>query len=111
MGTGAVILIEMGMEVLNPIQVTALGMDAAMLKRKYGYRIAFRGGIDQRQVPPCGTPDDVEREVRQRLSDLGPGGGYVLAPTHDIQADTPLRNVLTLFEAAKRWGRYPLWGP
>jgi uroporphyrinogen decarboxylase len=101
-------LIEMGMEVLNPIQVTARGMDSAMLKRKYGRRIAFCGGVDQRHVLPYGTPGDVEREVRQRLSDLGPGGGYVLAPTHDIQADTPASNVLALFEAAKQWGRYPL---
>ena len=100
-------LIEMGMEVLNPIQVTARGMDSAMLKKKYGRRIAFCGGIDQRQILPYGTPDEVEREVRQRLSDLGPGGGYVLAPTHDIQADTPVENVLALFEAAKHWGLYP----
>jgi uroporphyrinogen decarboxylase len=101
-------LIEMGVEVLNPIQVTAKGMDAAWLKRTYGHRLAFCGGVDQRQVLPHGTPDDVELEVRCRISDLGPGGGYLLAPTHDIQSDTPLENVLAVFEAAKRWGNYPL---
>jgi len=101
-------LVEIGMEVLNLIQVTARGMDPAALKRQYGHRIAFLGGVDQRQVLPLGTPGDVEQEVRRRLSEMGLGGGYVLAPTHDIQADTPVENVLALFEAAKRWGRYPL---
>jgi len=101
-------LIEMGVQVLNPIQVTARGMDPAALKARYGDRLAFCGGIDQRQVLPHGTPADVEREVRQRISELGPGGGYLAAPTHDIQADTPVENVLALFEACRRWGRYPV---
>jgi uroporphyrinogen decarboxylase len=101
-------LIEMGMQVLNPIQVTAQGMDPAALKARYGGQIAFCGGIDQREVLPRGTPEAVEQEVRRRIRQLGPGGGYVLAPTHDIQADTPVENVLAVFEAARRWGRYPV---
>ena len=101
-------LIEMGVQVLNPIQVTAKGMDAAWLKRTYGHRLAFCGGVDQREVLPHGTPGDVEEEVRRRIAELGPGGGYVLAPTHDIQSDTPVENVLAVIEAAQRWGRYPL---
>jgi uroporphyrinogen decarboxylase len=101
-------LIEMGVQVLNPIQVTARGMDPAVLKARYGDRLAFCGGIDQRQVLPHGTPADVEREVRRRIGELGPGGGYLAAPTHDIQADTPVGNVLALFEACRRWGRYPV---
>jgi uroporphyrinogen decarboxylase len=101
-------LIEMGMQVLNPIQVTAQGMDGGWLKRTYGDRLAFCGGVDQRQVLPHGTPDEVAQEVRQRISELGPGGGYLLAPTHDVQADTPVENVLAVFEAANHWGRYPL---
>jgi len=101
-------LAEMGVQVLNPIQVTAQGMDAAWLKRAYGDRLAFCGGVDQRQVLPHGSPSEVEQEVQRRIAELGPGGGYLLAPTHDIQADTPVENVLAVFEAAKRWGRYPL---
>jgi uroporphyrinogen decarboxylase len=101
-------LIEMGVQILNPIQVTARGMDAAWLKRTYGHRLAFCGGVDQREVLPHGTPEEVEQEVRRRITELGTGGGYVLAPTHDIQSDTPVENVLTVFEAARRWGRYPL---
>jgi len=101
-------LIEIGVQVLNPIQVTARGMDANWLKRTYGHRLAFCGGVDQRQVLPHGTPADVEQEVRRRIRELGAGGGYVLAPTHDIQADTPVENVLAVFEAARRWGVSPL---
>jgi uroporphyrinogen decarboxylase len=99
-------LIEMGVQILNPIQVTARGMDAAWLKRTYGHRLAFCGGVDQREVLPHGTPGDVAQEVRRRIGELGPGGGYVLAPTHDIQADTPVENVLAVFQAARRWGVY-----
>jgi uroporphyrinogen decarboxylase len=101
-------LIEMGVDVLNPIQVTAKGMDAAWLKRTYGQRLAFCGGVDQREVLPHGSTGDVEEEVRRRIGELGPGGGYLLAPTHDIQSDTPVENVLAVFEAARRWGAYPL---
>jgi uroporphyrinogen decarboxylase len=101
-------LAGMGVEVLNPIQVTARGMDPGALKRQYGDRLAFLGGVDQREVLPRGTPRDVEAEVRRRIGELGVEGGYVLAPTHDIQADTPVVNVLAVFEACRRWGAYPL---
>ena len=104
-------LIEVGVQVLNPIQVTARGMDAGLLKRAYGKRLAFCGGVDQRQVLPHGTPADVEQEVRRRIGELGSGGGYLLAPTHDVQADTPVENVLAVFESARRWGAYPLKVP
>jgi uroporphyrinogen decarboxylase len=83
-------------------------MDPGALKRQYGDRLAFLGGVDQREVLPRGTPRDVEAEVRRRIGELGVEGGYVLAPTHDIQADTPVVNVLAVFEACRRWGAYPL---
>jgi uroporphyrinogen decarboxylase len=98
----------MGVEVLNPVQVTARGMDPAALKAEYGGRLAFCGAIDQREVLPHGRPADVEREVRRRIGQLGSGGGYLAAPTHDVQADTPVENVLAVFEACRRWGTYPL---
>jgi uroporphyrinogen decarboxylase len=101
-------LIEMGVQVLNPIQVTARGMDAVWLKNTYGQRLAFCGAVDQREVLTRGAPGDVEEEVRRRIGELGAGGGYLLAPTHDIQSDTPVENVLAVFEAARRWGTYPL---
>lgn len=101
-------LIEIGMDVLNPIQVTAHGMDPAVLKTEYGQRLAFCGAVDQRHVLPEGTAEDVEAEVRRRILELGHGGGYVVAPTHDIQADTSVENVLQVFRATKKWGTYPL---
>ena len=101
-------LIEIGVDVLNPIQVTAKGMDPARLKSMYGDQLAFLGAIDQRHVLPQGSSGDVEVEVRRRIWELGLGGGYAVAPTHDIQADTPIENVLALFSAVKRWGAYPL---
>ncbi|HNS50040.1 MAG TPA: uroporphyrinogen decarboxylase family protein [Anaerolineae bacterium] len=101
-------LADMGIQVLNPVQVTARGMEPAALKAIYGQRLAFCGAIDQREVLPHGAPTDVEAEVRRRIAELGPGGGYLAAPTHDVQADTPVENVLALFEAVRRWGTYPL---
>ena len=101
-------LIELGVEVLNPIQVTAHGMDPVVLKKEYGDQLAFCGGIDQRHVLPTGSPAEVEAEVIRRIMEMGQDGGYVLAPTHDIQADTPVENVLALFAAARRHGAYPL---
>ena len=101
-------LIELGVDVLNPIQVTARGMDPVRLKGKYRDQLSFLGAIDQRHVLPQGSPGDVEVEVRRRIWELGHGGGFVAAPTHDIQADTPVENVLALFSAVKRWGAYPL---
>jgi uroporphyrinogen decarboxylase len=101
-------LIEIGMEVLNPVQVTAHGMDPVMLKERYEHQVAFCGAVDQRHVLPNGTPQDVESEVRRRILEMGRGGGYILAPTHDIQSDTPVENVLAVFDAARKWGVYPL---
>ena len=101
-------LIEIGVDVLNPIQVTARGMDPTYLKSNYGDQLAFLGAIDQRHVLPQGSVGDVEVEVRRRIWELGQGGGFVAAPTHDIQADTPIENVLALFSAVKTWGSYPV---
>ena len=101
-------LIEIGLEVLNPIQPNAAGMDPAALKAAYGDRLAFFGGIDTQGVVPFGSADDVRAEVRRRIGELGCGGGYLLAPAHDIQPEVPTANVLALFEAAREYGAYPL---
>lgn len=101
-------LIEIGLQVLNPIQPFAADMEPARLKSKYGDRLSFFGGIDQQHVLPKGSPEDVEQEVRTRIRELAPGGGYILAPAHDIQPDTPLDNILALFKSARKWGTYPL---
>ncbi|MCP5110721.1 MAG: hypothetical protein GY953_07800 [bacterium] len=93
-------LIDVGIDVLNPIQVSAKGMDTARLKREYGQDLVFWGAIDSQGVLPQGTPADVREEVRRRIADLAPGGGYVLAAAHNIQADVPPENAVAMFEAA-----------
>ena len=104
--------IEIGVEVLNPIQVSAVGMgDTAKLKREFGDRLAFWGAIDTHQVLPLGTPEDVREEVRRRIADLGPGGGYVVCSVHNIQPEVPPENVVAMFDAAHELGRYPLNTP
>lgn len=92
-------LIEEGVDALNPVQVNARGMeDTAALKRRFGDRIAFWGGVDTGHVLPHGAPDDVRAEVRRRIQDLAPGGGYVLASVHNIQADVSPENICAMWE-------------
>lgn len=93
-------LIEIGVDILNPIQVSAKGMDPARLKAEYGDRLCFWGGVDTQQVLPHGTPEEVSREARLRIGQLGAGGGYVLDAVHNIQADVPPENVIALYAAA-----------
>jgi len=101
--------IEIGMDVLNPVQVSAGEMgDTARLKREFGDRITFCGAIDTGRVLPHGTPDDVRAEVRRRIKDLAPGGGYILSAVHCIQPDVPPENVLAMFDEARAAGTYPI---
>lgn len=101
-------LIELGVDILNPVQVRAAAMDTARLKREFGQHLAFWGGIDTQRVLPFGTVEDVRREVRQRVRDLAPGGGYVLASVHNIEADVPGENIWAMYQAAHEYGRYPI---
>ncbi len=101
-------LLELGIDILNPVQVRAKDMDTARLKREFGDRLAFWGGIDTQQVLPFGTPAEVAAEVRQRLADLAPGGGYVLASVHNLEADVPGENIWAMVQTARQYGRYPL---
>lgn len=90
-------LIEIGLDVLNPVQPAC--MDPIKLKRQYGDKLSFWGTIDQQHTLPFGTPDDVRREVLDRLATVGRGGGLILAPTHHIQLDTPLENFWAMIRA------------
>ncbi len=102
-------LIEIGIDLLNPVHVSAKDMgDTARLKREFGDRLAFCGAIDTQSVLPRGTADEVRREVRQRIRDLAPGGGYILASVHCIQPDVPPENICAMLEEAVSAGRYPL---
>jgi len=101
-------LIEIGLDVLNPIQPKAQGMDLGALKKAYGRELAFFGGVDEQEVLPFGSPEEVEAEVRLRIRQAGAGGGFILGPAHNIQPDTPLQNVRAFFRAAREHGTYPL---
>jgi uroporphyrinogen decarboxylase len=96
-------LVEIGVDVLHPVQVTAKGMDPASLKRDYGDRLAFWGAIDTQHVLPHGSVEDVKAEVERRIEELGPGGGYVLGAVHNIQPDVPLENVLAMYLHARTY--------
>jgi len=104
-------LIDIGVDALNPVQVSAKDMDSRRLKAEFGDSLTFWGGIDTHHVLPRGTPEDVRNEVRTRIRDLAPGGGYVLASVHNVQAEVPPENVVAMFDAALEYGRYqePIW--
>ena len=97
-------LIEIGLDVLNPVQPRA--MDTAMLKEEFGDRLAFWGAIDEQKVLPFGDVADVEREVKLRIDTMGKGGGLILSPSHHFQPDTSIENILAFYRASKKYGAY-----
>jgi uroporphyrinogen decarboxylase len=100
-------LIELGFDIINPVQVSARGMDTQRLKEEYGRDIVFwGGGVDTQYVLPFGTPEEVADEVKRRIDDLAPGGGFVFAAVHNIQAFVPPENIITAFETALEYGKY-----
>ncbi|KPJ50229.1 MAG: hypothetical protein AMJ38_02080 [Dehalococcoidia bacterium DG_22] len=103
-------VIEIGVDILNPIQVSAAGMgDTAELKRRYGQHLTFWGGAcDSQRVLPFGTLAEVQEETRRRIADLAPGGGFVFAPIHNIQDDVSGEKTLALYRTALEQGRYPI---
>jgi uroporphyrinogen decarboxylase len=101
-------MIDMGVDAINPVQASARGMDTKDLKKKYGNNMSYWGSIDTQRVLPFGSPEDVRMEVRRRIDDLAQGGGYVLGPCHNIQAEVSPENICTMYEEARRYGQYPL---
>jgi len=101
--------VEYGIDVLHPVQVSAKDMDSRRLKERFGDQISFWGAVDTQRILPYGTPKDVEKEVKKRIHDLAPGGGYVLAAVHNIQRDVPPENIMAMFKAAKEYGEYPIF--
>jgi uroporphyrinogen decarboxylase len=102
-------LADAGVDIINPVQVNCGEMgDTARLKREFGDRLTFCGGIDTQKVMPHGTTDEVRQEVRRRLKDLAPGGGYLAASVHCLQPDVPPENIVAMCEEIKAAGRYPI---
>lgn len=100
-------LIDLGFDIFNPVQVSAAGMDTKRLKQTYGQDITFwGGGVDTQRVLPFGTTTEVIDEVKRRIDDLAPGGGFVFAAVHNIQAQVPPENILALFDTALEYGKY-----
>jgi uroporphyrinogen decarboxylase len=99
-------LIDLGFDILNPVQVSARGMDTKRLKEEYGQDITFWGSVDTQRVLPFGTPEEVRDEAKRRIDDLAPGGGFVFAAVHNIQAFVPPENIVTMFETALEYGKY-----
>ena len=101
-------LIELGVDILNPVQVSAKDMESYRLKEEFGDRLSFWGGVDTQHVLPYGSLEDVEREVKGRIKDLAPGGGYILTAVHNIQWGVKPENICRMYEAAREYGTYPL---
>ena len=100
-------LIEIGVDILNPVQFTAQEMDASRLKREFGRDLTFwGGGADTQHILPNGTPEEVRQHVHQQIEVLAPQGGFVFNPVHNIQANVPPENILTMYEAAQEFGQY-----
>ncbi len=101
--------IEIGVDILNPIQTSAGRMaNLAELKKQYGRNMVFCGAIDTHHILPHGTPAAVREEVRRVINLLGPGGGYMVASVHTIMNDVPAENILAMVDAVEEFGRYPL---
>lgn len=97
--------IEIGVDVLNPVQVSAKGVDTDTLKRDFGHRLSFWGGIDTSYVLPKGSVHEVKEEVQKRLHHLAKGGGYTVAPVHNILDEVPPENVVAMYREAVELGR------
>ena len=98
--------VEVGIDMVNPVQASAKGMNTKELKKEFGEELCFWGGIDTQRILPYGSPDEVKDEVKRRIEDLAPGGGYLLASCHNIQADVPPENIMVMWEALQKYGRY-----
>jgi uroporphyrinogen decarboxylase len=97
-------LIEVGVEIINPVQTSARGMDPARLKREFGKDVVFwGGGCDTQRVLPLGTPEEIEAHVRERIATFAPGGGFVFTQVHNIMPHVPPRNITAMYDAVKKF--------
>ncbi len=99
-------LIEMGVDILNPVHVTATGMEPIQLKKDFGKDLVFwGGGVDTQHILPSGTPAEVKGNVKRNIDALAPGGGFVFSTIHNIQAEVPPQNIEAMLEALKDYGK------
>ncbi len=101
--------IEIGVDILNPIQTAAGKMsNLAELKKRYGREIVLCGGVDTHMILPHGTQEQIREEVRRVIENLAPGGGFIAAAVHTIMNDVPPENILAMVDAIEEFGCYPL---
>jgi len=96
-------MIAIGLDVIDPVQVGAAAMIPAELKAQFGSRLCFSGGVDEQELLPKGTPQNVKKGVHKLLDDMARGGGFFVGPTHNFQADIPTENIIAMYEAARQW--------
>ncbi len=97
-------LVEMGIDILNPVQTSAVGMDPVQLKQEFGRELTFWGGsLDCQKTLPYGSVEDVVAEVQQHVEVFAPGGGYVFTSVHNVQANVPPRNVMAMYDTALQY--------
>ena len=98
-------IVEAGVDILNPIQLSCRNMDAKQLKAKYGDRLVFwGGGVDTQTVMQYGTPEEVRAQVRERIEIFAPGGGFVFAPVHNLQYGVPVENIMAMLDELQKHG-------
>jgi len=103
--------IDTGVDILNPVQFSAAKMDSRRLKSEFGNKITFwGGGIDTQHLLPFGNPEEIARQVEEQINIFSPGGGYVFAAVHNIQANVPVDNILAVYNTAKSVRNYPVGG-
>lgn len=103
--------VEAGFDILNPVQCSAANMSPSELKAKFGSQITFwGGGVDTQKTLPFGTPDEVRDEVLERIRVFAPGGGFVFNTIHNVQPQSPVENVLAMYDVLRTHGRYPIAG-
>jgi uroporphyrinogen-III decarboxylase len=95
-------IVEAGFDILNPVQCSATGMDPQVLKSQFGAKITFwGGGVDTQKTLPFGKPDEIRRQVRERIDIFNRGGGFIFNTVHNVQAGTPAENLVALYEAVR----------
>ncbi|NQU76609.1 MAG: hypothetical protein HQ546_09890 [Planctomycetes bacterium] len=99
--------IDMGIDILNPVHISAAGMEPRQLKKDFGSEITFwGGGVETQNILPNGTPQQVRENVRRNIEALAPGGGFVFSTVHNIQAEVPPENIMAMWDALREFGEY-----